>query len=219
MEKTKEPQPKVMAKSKAAAYAVMVGALGLIIGFSFGFYLSNRWNTEALANKSATPHKAGNPGASEGEASQQMDFVRKHLEALKQQAAKDPKDVKSRIELGNMYFEVRKLEQAIDWYKQALAIEPNNVDVRADLAKAYLSSNQTDEAEAELQKSLSTNSNHVESLIILGFLKLSARNDKEGARQLWEKVINMNPDLPPNKLDQIKQWVSLLKEGKNPFPK
>ncbi|MBI1746047.1 MAG: tetratricopeptide repeat protein [Acidobacteria bacterium] len=221
MEKNKESGAKLIDKSKAASYAILVGSLGLIIGFSIGFYLSNRWNMEAQANRHASPGKPADAAHVHegGDSAQQMDMVRKHLDALKQKVEKDPKDAQARIDMGNMYYEVGKMEQAIEWYKQALDLEPNNVDVRTDLATAYFTLGQLDKAEIELQKSLSINPSHVNSLINLGIVKIRGKNDTQGAVQLWEKVLALNTSLPADKLDQIKQWVSLAKQGNNPFPK
>ena len=146
-----------------------------------------------------------------------MGQIMQAIEKLKQQAAKDPKDPKPRVELANMYFEARKMDQAIEWYQQALAIDTNNVDVRTDMASAYFATGQLDKAEAELQKSLSINPKHPQSLINLGIVKLQARNDRQGALALWEKVVALNPDMPPGQVERVKGWVTKLKEGKNPL--
>ena len=219
-EKVKESGPPVMIESTAVAYILLALVVGIIAGFVIGLNWSNAINREALLGKNASSGKMGESAGAGGEdGSQQMDMIRKHLEVLKQQAAKDPKDVQSRIELGNMYFEVRKMDQAVDWYKQALDIDPNNVNVRTDLGNAYMSMSQFDKAGAEFQKSLAINPNHVYTLINFGIAKLRGNNDTKGAVQLWEKAISLNSgELKPDQLEQVNQWIKMVKEGKSPFP-
>lgn len=217
-EKVKESGPKVMVRSTAIAYIILAVVVGIIAGFTGGLNWSNAINREALSKRNTSPGKPGAPAAQGGDDMSQMDMVRKHLDALKQQAAKDPKDVQSRVELGNMYFEIRRMDQAIEWYKQALDIDPSNVNVRTDMANAYSSLGQFDKAEAEMQKALAVNPNHVLTIVNYGILKLRSKGDKQGALQLWEKALGMNSsDLQPNQVEQIRHWIQDVKEGKNPF--
>jgi tetratricopeptide (TPR) repeat protein len=219
MEAKKGTGPNLIEKSKATAFITMGVALGLIVGFSFGFYLSNRWNHEALAAK-GTSNKSmqqaqdmpeGHPTVDQQGAG--MAPVFQKLEELKKKVAADPKDFQSRAELGNMYFDARKFDQAIDWYRQALEIKPDDVDVRTDLGTAYHFVGQHDKAIEELEKALARDPNHAFTLLNLGMVRLRGKNDKKGAIQAWEKFIATNPDL--KQATQVKEWVTQLKEGKD----
>src|SRR5262249_24090566 len=153
--KTRESGPRVMEKSRAIFFVVLFTSLGLIAGFSGGFLLSNYLNTEEFNKIKGASKPAGRPGAGDeqGGGGNPMSDVMAQLERLKQQAAKDPKDIRSRKALAAMYSRVGKMDQAIEWYKQIMAIDPNDNDTRSEMAMAYLRNAETDKAEAELQKS------------------------------------------------------------------
>lgn len=194
-------------------------AVGLLIGFIFGFSLANHWNKEAMRTTSGA---ASSQPSAEGELPEghppvdpqkQMEAVRKQLESLKQRAAKNPKDIEARIQLGNLYYDVNKYDQAIEWYRQALEIDPKNPDVRTDMATAYHLLQQTDKALEEIQKTLSYHPDYPNALRNLGWIRLSGKKDTKGAIQAWERLIATNPDY--SQINQIKEWVKQLKEGKN----
>ena len=66
--------------------------------------------------------------------------------ALQDAAAKNPKDVQPRVQLGNMFFDGEQYPQAITWYEQALALDPRDANVSTDLGVAYYYTNQSDRA-------------------------------------------------------------------------
>lgn len=191
-------------------------ALGLVIGFFGGFFLANYWNMQALragqpTNPSAVQLPEGHPavgGQQDPQAT--MEMVRKRIEELRQAASSDPKNAAARIELGNMYFDVGKYEQAIEWYEQALAVDPSNNNVRTDMATALHYIGQHDKALAELEKVLNSDPYHPQALINLGIVRKQGKNDTKGALEAWEKFIATNPNFPH--VAEVKRWVEELRK-------
>ncbi len=58
------------------------------------------------------------------------------LTELKSRVAKNPRDIAALVELGNLYFDATKFDQAAAYYQSALALDPTNPDVRNDEAAA-----------------------------------------------------------------------------------
>jgi cytochrome c-type biogenesis protein CcmH/NrfG len=57
--------------------------------------------------------------------------------ALQAQAESQPGDAAVRIELGNLYFDAERFQDAIRWYEDALKIDPKNPNASTDLGAAY----------------------------------------------------------------------------------
>jgi uncharacterized protein HemY len=136
-------------------YSTCAFLLGLIIG---SFLLGPKLAKSKLAGSDAVVESAASappaqtpsatvdgmpPGASAPGGP--MAAVRQHLELLKKQIAANPKDFEALTQLANMYMDVGKFPQAIDYYSRALDVreEPS---VRTDLGICYKQSGQNEKA-------------------------------------------------------------------------
>jgi Flp pilus assembly protein TadD len=74
---------------------------------------------------------------------------------LRSAAERDPRDAEARIELGNLYFDSERFEDAVKWCeKQAVQVAPQNVNASTDLGISYYYTNQPDRALAQFERSL-----------------------------------------------------------------
>jgi tetratricopeptide (TPR) repeat protein len=112
---------------------------------------------------------------------------------LEQKAKAAPADAAVRTELGNLYFDGERYDQAIEWYDAALKIEPKNVNVSTDLAVAYYYTNQADRALEQLEYSLSVDPKHLKSLLNQGIVLAWGKQDLDGAERAWEKLVSIAP--------------------------
>jgi tetratricopeptide (TPR) repeat protein len=141
-------------------------ALGLIIGsFLIGPKLANsrvagRDAVAAegigVASADAAPGGAeaavnAMPGSPMAGANAPMAAVLQRLNALKQQAAANPNDPDPLVQLGDMYMDVAKYPQAIDYLEHALRLR-NDPNVRTDLGICYKQSGQADKALAAFEQ-------------------------------------------------------------------
>jgi len=120
--------------------------LGLIIG---SFLIGPRLAKTKLAGSSEAPATTAAPPAAP--AANQMEMVRKQLDELKQRVAANPNDFDSLVQLGNMYADVAKYPQAIEYYDKALKVR-DDANVRTDLGIAYKESGRVDEALAQFRR-------------------------------------------------------------------
>ena len=104
-----------------------------------------------------------------------------------------------RIELGNLYFDAERFEDAARWYEQALAIEPRNVSASTDLGISYYYMNQPDRALQQFDRSLAIDPRHTKTLLNLGIVRAFGKDDLEGAAQAWQRVVEYAPDSPEGK--------------------
>lgn len=96
---------------------------------------------EAAANAMPGSPAAGGP----------MQQVLQRLSALKQQAAANPNDPEPLVQLGDMYMDVAKYPQAIDYLERALKLR-EDANVRTDLGICYKQSGQAGKALAAFEK-------------------------------------------------------------------
>src|SRR3569832_955867 len=132
------------------ADAIVFGIAGSLFGLLIGWVLGSQQAAgSARAAVAAAPVAQAAP----------IDPAR--VKALQDAAAQNPKDVQSRVQLGNIYFDGEKYPDAITWYEQALALNPNDTNVSTDLGVAYYYTNQPDKALAQFDHSLAMDPKHV----------------------------------------------------------
>jgi len=118
------------------------------------------------------------------------------VQALQAVAEKDPKNIESRVQLGNMFFDAEQYPQSIAWYEQAIALNPSDTNVSTDLGVAYYYTNQPDRALAQFDKSLANDPKHIKTLLNVGIVRAFGKNDLAGAAKAWEEVVAISPDSP-----------------------
>ena len=170
--------------------AAVVGAVaGLIIGFFLGMYQGKQSAPPAAAPAGSQSVAGG--GLPENHPSQEiMDNVAR----LREQAQKNPNDTNSRIELGNIFYDLGQHEQAIGWYAQVLEIDPKNVNVRTDMGTAYHFLGNHDRALQEFAISLSIDPKHPQTLQNMGWVKYNGKKDYQGALDAWNTLLKTNPN-------------------------
>ena len=107
-----------------------------------------------------------------------------------------PEDVQVRVDLGNLYFDARRFEDAIPWFEAALALNPVEVDVSTDLGVAYYYLGDTDRALAQFARSLEVDPGHAKTILNVGIVRAFGNQDLEGAIEAWEEVQRVVPGSP-----------------------
>jgi tetratricopeptide (TPR) repeat protein len=133
------------------------------------------------------------------------------VDALKAEAERLPKDALPRVQLGNLYFDAERFEEAILWYTEALTLNPNNVDVSTDLGVSYYYTNQPDRALEQFDRSLKLNPTHTKTILNVGIVKAFGKQDLEGAAEAWARVVELAPDTPEGRA--AKGALDRMREG------
>src|SRR6266853_1113982 len=189
----------------------------LLVGFAIGFAGIYSWTKQrAPAVVRATPLpvdpnvptdlSAGNSSSEPPPPPVDMEKVKELTAKIKQ----NPKDFESIVELGNLDFDQRNYDDAINLYKKALEIRPDALNVRTDMGTALFYQKRYDEAIATFKDSLRTNPDDAQTLFNLGVAMLHGKNDPQGALQYWEKLVETNPNHPQAAF--VKEQIKKLKE-------
>lgn len=172
-------------------YAVAGVVFGLLAGWVIGSQQASTRVPAAAAQAAAAAAPAANP---QGARAAVLD--ENQVKSLQAIAEKDPKNVQARVDLGNLYFDAERYDDAIKWYSEAVKLNPKDVSVSTDLGVCYYYTNQADKALDQLQHSLDIDPKHTKTLLNVGIVRAFGKQDLEGAAQAWQKVIDMAPDTP-----------------------
>jgi cytochrome c-type biogenesis protein CcmH/NrfG len=160
--------------------------LGLIAGWIIGSQQPGPARTDAPASQSAA--------AATSPPQQAAPVLDETLAArLKSTAESNPRDAATRVQLGNVYFDGGRFDEAARWYGAALEIDPRNVDASTDLGIAYYYMNQPDRALAQFERSLAVDPRHSKTLLNIGIVRAWGKQDLDGAAKAWQRVIDVAP--------------------------
>ncbi len=176
------------------ADAIVFGIAGSLFGLIIGWVLGTQHATGAA--RVVTPVAQAAPATAGAPAAQPAALDPARVQALQTVAEKDPKNIESRVQLGNLFFDAEQYPQSITWYEQASALNPADTNVSTDLGVAYYYTNQPDRALAQFDKSLATDPKHIKTLLNVGIVRAFGKNDLAGAAKAWEEVVAISPDSP-----------------------
>lgn len=209
-------QPASSTATWTSAQAYIFAVLTLAIGFGAGWFVRGSQSQSAPQQAALSADAPAGMGQ-EMPSPEQMKHMADTEAAPKiAQLKSDPNNPKLLVEIGNIYYDTRVFNAAIDYYQRALKIEPANTDVRTDMATAYWLSGDADSALAEFNKSLSYDPNKPNTLLNMGIVKFEGKMDVSGAVAAWEKLLKANPNYE-NK-DRVQQLIAQAKRHVNVKP-
>src|SRR4029079_8662816 len=179
-------------KSDAIAFAIAGVFFGLIAGWIIG---SQQGVSRPPAPPSAQQGTTG--AAAQGQGTTRAAVLDEtQVTALKSVAEKESSNPAPRVQLGNLYFDAERYDDAIKWYSDALKLSPKDVNVSTDLGVCYYYANQPDKALEQFDKSLKLDPGHAKTLLNVGIVKAFGKQDLDGATQAWQQVIKLAPESP-----------------------
>jgi cytochrome c-type biogenesis protein CcmH/NrfG len=174
------------------AESIVIGVAGTVFGLIVGWIIGTQQAPARPVAQAATPAAVQAPASAPPAAA----FDEAQATALRTIAEKDPANIQSRVQLGNMYFDAERYQDAIQWYEAALKLNPGDVSVSTDLGVCFYYTNQPDRAIRQMEESLRLDPRHTKTLLNLGIVKAFGKQDLAGAAAVWEEVIKIAPDSP-----------------------
>ena len=172
---------------------IVFAIAGVVFGLIAGWVIGTEQAT-LRAPSSASPQASAAPAG--GETSRAALLDQAQVNALTSVAGREPRDARPRAQLGNLYFDAERYDDAIKWYTEALKLSPNDVNVSTDLGVCYYYTNQPDKALEQFDRSLKLDSNHAKTLLNVGIVRAFGKQDLDGATQVWQKVLQVAPNSP-----------------------
>ena len=136
-------------RAESIVFAVAGILFGLIVGWILGSQQALRPASDRLRPRRAA---ACRPPPRQFAASPRSSTrTRRRRSTVAEQ---NPNDEATRVQLGNLYFDAERYDDAIAWYEAALKINPKDPNVSTDLGVAYYYMNQPDRAIKQFEQSL-----------------------------------------------------------------
>jgi cytochrome c-type biogenesis protein CcmH/NrfG len=171
--------------------SVVFGIAGIFFGVLVGWIIGSQQTAGVVP-----PQAAAAPAAAAPSAQTPPPFDESRAAALKASADRNPSDAETRVQLGNLYFDAERYDDARRWYAEALKVDPRNVNASTDLGISYYYSNQPDRALAQFDKSLEIDPKHSKTLLNIGIVRAFGKEDLDGAQRAWQRVLDVAPDSP-----------------------
>jgi cytochrome c-type biogenesis protein CcmH/NrfG len=170
--------------------SVVFGIAGVFFGILVGWMIGSQQARPPAATTSA-------PAAAAAQQAQTAPpFDQARASALEATIAKNARDVESRVQLGDLYFDAERFADATRWYEDALKIDPKHVNASTDLGIGYYYMNQPDRALQQFDRSLAIDPKHTKTLLNIGIVRAFGKQDLEGAAKVWQQVIDIAPSSP-----------------------
>ena len=179
-------------KSDGIAYGIAGILFGLIAGWIIGSQQAMRPGAAVPAQQQAaqTAPSGAAPTTRAAVLNEQ------EVTALKSVAEREKANARPRVQLGNLYFDAERYEDAISWYAESLKRDPKDVNVSTDLGVCYYYTNQPDKALAQFEQSLKLDPKHAKTLLNVGIVRAFGKQDLDGASKAWQQVIALAPNSP-----------------------
>jgi cytochrome c-type biogenesis protein CcmH/NrfG len=186
--------------------SIAFGIAGILFGLLAGWVIGGQ-QARMGPQVPATPPAAQVAAPAGNSTPPPLDETR--VAAFKSVAEREPNNPAPRVQLGNLYFDAEKFDEAMRWYSEGLKLAPRNADVSTDLALCYFYTNQSDKALEQFKTSLAIDPKHVKTLLNLGLVRAYGKQDLAGAQVAWQQVLDIAPDSPEGRkakqaLDSIK---------------
>ena len=174
-------------KSESIVFTIAGTFFGLIIGWVIGTQQAPVQLVTTTASAPAPMAQNAAPPAS----SPALD--ESQVAPLKAIAENDKKNITSRIQLGDLYFDARRYPEAMKWYEEALELNPKDANVSTDLAICYYYTDQAERAVKQMSASLAIDPKHLKTWLNLGVVRGFGMQDLAGAKAAWEEVLKLAP--------------------------
>jgi cytochrome c-type biogenesis protein CcmH/NrfG len=173
----------------------VMGVAGVLLGLLGGWIIGAQQGGSSVPAPAPPVQATGAPQAQgQGQPQPPPPLDQNRVAQLEGEAKADPRNADVRAQLGNLYFDSERFEDAARWYEAALAIDPRNVNVSTDLGIVYYYTNQPDRALAQFDKSLALDPSHSKTLLNVGVVRAWGKQDLDGAAQAWERVVQVAPN-------------------------
>src|SRR5687768_9674609 len=137
---------------------ILFAIIGLLAGFMGGFFFSNSVNQSALttpptqttaaSNQQLGNLPAGHPAVPGGGGAVP------EVQAAIDRAKQNPNDFDAQLKAAELYYQIQRFDDAIDFLKKASELRPENYEVMVNLANANFDAGRYEDAEKVYAKAL-----------------------------------------------------------------
>lgn len=186
----------VMLDKRRTSLWIKIGALIIVVAF-VAAYIPSLMNADFSSFLSSI-FKGTPTGAENAQ-------VQTQINNLKAAIKKNPKDIPSLVQLGDIYYDAGDYKNAITYYEKSLKLDPKNYDVLTNLGSSYFKLNNLDKTLQVFQKVNQERPDQAMAWFNLGVV-YKAKGDTPNMRFAWERYLALEPT--GEQADMVRQELS-----------
>ena len=194
--------------TQAYILAVFCLVLGVALGYLF------RGSASPASETTVAPRANDSAASASTQAqvtpAQQKEMLNQSLAPLLETLKTNPDDVDTIVKVGNLYYDGQQYQEAVQYYRLAAKSQPKNADLLTDLGTSLWYTGDADGAIGEFQKALKYQPDHPETLFNLGTVRWQGKGDPKGAVEVWEELLQKNPNYPQKQ--QLQEYIEKAKQ-------
>lgn len=183
---------------------------GLVFGIAAGYF---SFRALAPLPASVVPRSSGMSSSPIGleEPPTPSEVDEAEVERLEARIESEADNPEPRAELGRLYMDAGRCEEAIPSLEGSLELAPDDLHVRNHLAICYLNVGNLEGAVAAYEEALRIDPNDPASLLGLGRIKLYLQRDIQGGLAMWERLVEVAPS--SNEAVSVREELEALKSA------
>lgn len=192
---------------------LLFAVIGLLLGFIVGFMFASSMSQKAAQTQTVTASQgmpADHPPVGAQNAPDPS-AIREQVTASIEKARSEPKNFEAQVEAAQLYFQIQRFDQAIEYLLKANQLKPTDYETVANLGLVNLDAGHYDQAEKWYRAALKMKSD--DPRVLAG---VAAATLGKGDAKAAEEAIAQLEKFDPNSQDlpQFKQQLAGLKSGK-----
>jgi len=189
--------------------------MAVLVSLTLGFVGGAAYTSFKLAGVSVTdvPVPASKPAtmAPSGEKAL-SDQTRSQILELELLVKKNPEDTAAWVQLGNLFFDVNRFEDAIHAYEKSLALAPGDPRVLTDLGVMYRRNQMPEKAIQAFDRAIAADPGFETAHFNKGIVLMHDLNDLPAAVLAWKALVEINPNAVSPGGEPLKSLIERLGE-------
>jgi len=174
---------------------IFFGIIGLVVGLAIGFNAANSINRSSGAQFQLSEQPISQPAP---DTPTTNDGMLPDVAEMIQRAESEPQNFAAQMRTGDMYAQIGKFDQAVEFYKRGLLLKPDDFNANVVLANALFDSQKFEEAADYYEKAVKINGNDVNVRTDLGTTFVERPNPDYGrALKEFNAALALEPKHEP----------------------
>jgi tetratricopeptide (TPR) repeat protein len=183
---------------------ILFSIIGVLLGFIIGFLYANNANQQAMKPRAATASNAqGNlpadhpqiPTNAVKDQGDPQQGAMPQVQAAIDKARNEPDNFEAQKQAGQMYYDIQRWDEAIDYWLKANKLKPNDYEVIVHIANSYFESGKYELAEQWYTSALTINPKDINARTDLGTTFMARTPpDFDRAIKEYNRSLEVNPN-------------------------
>ncbi len=188
--------------------------MAILVSITVGFMAGAAYTSfklaeeERVAGQQAGPHDIDEQDSSQKVSDESVARISKLEDFLKE----NPDNVEAWTQLGNLFYDTDRFEDAILAYERSLALAPGDPNVMTDMGVMYRKNKNPEKAIQIFDQVIAANPGFETARFNKGVVLMHDMNDLAGGLQAWEALVEVNPMATAPNGELVKSVIERMKQ-------